>query len=319
MTTLNLEAKDAMQRQILDYLASNVTDSLADKINNGVSIEKDGKQLINKKTLDGFISYAIAESQKITEKGARGAFVSNETVYGWAMHYFEEDSIEGTLYNLDGTPYTAPPKRTTAPKQITPPKPSNTQLSLFDMDTNADETDEAKTIANEPAPSQPTGQDADEDDYYPTSDEIAEILQDVHEQEQKEIRSNYSFYNTYVDYANKYPQAVIAIHVGDFYEVYGGNAVKVADELNLTLTSRQINDENRVPMVGFPYHATDIYFKKINAFCELVIVENNNERRLPKKTDFVDEDGVIHDTNEIEDDIIQFVKTIFGNEIIITR
>jgi len=316
MTTLNLEAKDDMQRQILDYLVSCVTEALADKINNGAPIEKDGKQLINKKTLDGFISYAIAESQKITEKGARGAFVSNEMVYGWAMHYFEEDSIEGTLYNLDGTPYTNPPKQKITPKQITPPKPSNTQLSLFDMDTTSDEP---TPVANEPVLSQPTAQDTDDDDYYPTSDEIAEILQDVHEQEQKEIRSNYSFYNTYVDYANKYPQAVIAIRAGDFYEVYGGNAVKIADELNLTLTSRQINDENRIPMVGFPYHAADIYFKKINAFCELVIVENNNERRLPKKTDFVDEDGVIHDTNELEEDIIQFVKTIFGNEIIIAR
>jgi len=319
MTTLNLEAKDDMQRQILDYLASNLTDSLADKINNGVPIEKDDKQLINKKTLDGFISYAITESQKITEKGARGAFVSNETVYGWAMHYFEEDSIEGTLYNLDGTAYTTPPKQKIAPKQITPPKPSNTQLSLFDMVTNADETDKAKIIVNEPAPSQPAIQDINDDDYYPTSDEIAEILQDVHEQEQKEIQSNYSFYNTYVDYANKYPQTVIAIRAGDFYEVYGGNAVKVADELNLTLTSRQINNENRVPMVGVPYHAADIYFKKINAFCELVIVEDGKERRLSKKTDFIDEDGVIHDTNELEEDIIQFVKTIFGNEIIIAR
>lgn len=100
---------------------------LPKKINNGVPIEKDGKQFISKKTLDAFIQYATAEARKLAEKGARSACVEDGVVYGWAIHYFEEDSIEGTLYNGDRTEYKSIIKTTLkvtakpAPKE--PPKP----------------------------------------------------------------------------------------------------------------------------------------------------------------------------------------------------
>ena len=53
MTNLNLTANGKPQELILAYLQENVSDVLAEKINNGVYIEKDGKTLINKKDLDG--------------------------------------------------------------------------------------------------------------------------------------------------------------------------------------------------------------------------------------------------------------------------
>lgn len=64
--TLNLEAKTKSERKIKAYLEANVSDILADKINNGVRIQKDGKTLICKKTLDGFnvFSYQTVLSEK---------------------------------------------------------------------------------------------------------------------------------------------------------------------------------------------------------------------------------------------------------------
>ena len=56
MVTLNLEAKDKSQERIKAYLESNASEILADKINNGTTFEKDGKQLINRKDLDGLMS-----------------------------------------------------------------------------------------------------------------------------------------------------------------------------------------------------------------------------------------------------------------------
>ena len=130
MIILNLEAKGSAQQRIKEYLEQNASEVLADKINNGVSIEKDGKTLINKKTLDGFMSYATEEARKTVESGARSACIEESVVFGWAIHYFEEDSIEETLYNEDGTKYEkpkpAPKKREKKEKTVISPIVSET-------------------------------------------------------------------------------------------------------------------------------------------------------------------------------------------------
>lgn len=152
MSKLNLTAATPEQQRVKDFLESNVSDVLVEKINNGVRVKKDGLTLINKKDLAGFISYAYEKARETAGKGARCACVSADIVFGWAVHYFEEDSIEGTLYNEDGTVHSVskpsppkPKKENTAPeakkedkKPVSKPKneksalPSN-QFSLFDM------------------------------------------------------------------------------------------------------------------------------------------------------------------------------------------
>lgn len=105
MKQLNLQATTQPQELIKAFLEQNASDVLADKINNGVAIQKDGQTLINKKTLDGFMNYATSEAQKMAEKGSRCACIQDDVVFGWAIHYFEEESIEEKLYNPDGTEY----------------------------------------------------------------------------------------------------------------------------------------------------------------------------------------------------------------------
>lgn len=105
MTELNLTANDPSQERILEYLKEHASDTLVEKINNGTPFEKDGKPLINKKTLSDFMKYACNEAKKLADKGTNSAYIDDVTVYGWAIHYFEEESIEGTLYNPDGTKY----------------------------------------------------------------------------------------------------------------------------------------------------------------------------------------------------------------------
>ena len=147
MVTLNLTAVGAEQELIKKYLAENASESLADKINNGIPIKKDGKTLISKKTLNGFMKYANEEARKLAAKGATSACVEDKIVYGWAMHYFEEDSIEGTLYNEDGTAYKPPKVNKSKPNvsssvsnktSIAIPKEPAGQLSLFDFTDNAE-------------------------------------------------------------------------------------------------------------------------------------------------------------------------------------
>ena len=105
MQTLNLIAKTPSQELVKAYLQENASAVLAEKINDGVIIEKDGKRLINRKTLEGFFKYACDEARKQAEKGKNSACIPDSVVFGWAIHYFEENGIEGTLYNEDGTIY----------------------------------------------------------------------------------------------------------------------------------------------------------------------------------------------------------------------
>lgn len=131
---LNLETKTKEQELVKAYLENNASEVLAEKINSGVRIEKDGKMLINKKTLDGFMKYASDEARKLASKGANSACVEDKVVYGWAIHYFEEDSIEETFYNEDGTEYKPAPKFTPAKiKNVEPEKPKQQQISLFEF------------------------------------------------------------------------------------------------------------------------------------------------------------------------------------------
>ena len=103
MHELNLTANTENERLILEHLKNAASAELAEKINNGARIEKDGKQLINKKTLADCWTFITNEARK--ELNGKSGAITDATVYGWAVHYFEEDSIAGTLYNEDGTPY----------------------------------------------------------------------------------------------------------------------------------------------------------------------------------------------------------------------
>ena len=132
---LNLTAQNKQEELILNYLQNNASETLADKINNGTPFEKDGKPLLNKKTLSGFMKYACDEARKLAEKGANSACIDDATVYGWAIHYFEEESIEETLYTIDGAEYKPTVKRVESNAVKTKPeqkKQENVQYSFFD-------------------------------------------------------------------------------------------------------------------------------------------------------------------------------------------
>lgn len=145
---LNLEAKTKAQQLVKEYLENNASSALAEKINGGAKVIKDGKTLVNKKTLDGFMKYATEEARKLAEKGANSACVEDEVVFGWAIHYFEEDKIEGTLYLEDGTEYKKQSSVTAKVPKVNnaPAKPAQKpQLSMFDMLTNGDNSDISAT------------------------------------------------------------------------------------------------------------------------------------------------------------------------------
>ena len=138
MRELQLEAKTPEEERIKAYLNENASETLREKIENGTVYEKDGHTLTNRKTLSDFMEYACAEARKQAKKGAHSACIEDRVVFGWAIHYFEEDSVVGTLYHTDGTPY-KPQMSKYTPKQsntvTTQGKPSE-KISVPTMDKN---------------------------------------------------------------------------------------------------------------------------------------------------------------------------------------
>ena len=112
----------------------------------------------------------------------------------------------------------------------------------------------------------------------PTEEEITEAqtalneddpsVEEICDRVNKAMSEKYSLsplYSRYKELEKEYPENILALRVGDFYEVLGDNAVKLANELDLTLTGREVGLPERVPMIGFPYHAAEKYFAQIIA------------------------------------------------------
>lgn len=125
---LNLRADGPEQQAVLQYLESNASDVLAEKINNG------------SKTLEGCWKFIESQAKK-KAKGKDCICCSDQEVFGWAVHYFEEDSIkEGEKAAVEkGDTYEVTP---TGMKKVQPepkkekkeePVQLEGQITLFDF------------------------------------------------------------------------------------------------------------------------------------------------------------------------------------------
>ena len=304
---LDLEAKTKEQELVKTYLEENASEVLAEKINNGVRIEKDGKTLINKKTLGGFMKYASSEARKLASNGTNSACVEDKVVYGWAVHYFEEDAIEGNLYNEDGSEYKPAPKVTDKPLiKTVKQKKSTSQISMFDFEEKDERQNEDEQEDNEEPP---------------TQDEINEMLAELAEDKKQEIKQTDrqvpSFYKIYTKVQNQYPDSIVAYRLGDFYEFFDNSAKVVSELCDLTLTGRDCGLENRVPMTGVMYHSADMYFKKILETHKLAVIESDSSiHTYPNETDVINaETGEV--ISEPQDEIISKLRKILGDCFIV--
>lgn len=67
----------------------------------------------------------------------------------------------------------------------------------------------------------------------------------------------------YLEYKKQYPDCQLFFQVGDFYELFFEDAVTVSKVLNLTLTTRDKNDPDPVPMCGVPIAVVDNYLERL--------------------------------------------------------
>ncbi|HKV91251.1 MAG TPA: DNA mismatch repair protein MutS [Candidatus Angelobacter sp.] len=88
----------------------------------------------------------------------------------------------------------------------------------------------------------------------------------------------------YAAIKKQHPNALLFFRLGDFYELFFEDAVVAARELQITLTSRNKEKDQAIPMCGVPYHAAEGYLSKLlRKGFRVAICEQMEDPKLAKK------------------------------------
>ena len=80
--------------------------------------------------------------------------------------------------------------------------------------------------------------------------------------DKKKVKKVTPLMKQYNTIKTKYPDALLLFRVGDFYETFGGDAVKASKILGIILTHRN-NGGDRTELAGFPHHSLNTYLPKL--------------------------------------------------------
>jgi len=69
----------------------------------------------------------------------------------------------------------------------------------------------------------------------------------------------------YLAFKERYPDHILLMRMGDFYESFGEDARRVAETLDIALTTRDRGQPDAVPLAGIPHHALGSYLPKLLA------------------------------------------------------
>lgn len=106
-----MEAKNETEKIILEYFEKNASDSLKARVEQ------------EKKTIAGALNYATEKARK--HRTGNFACVADEVVFGWIMHYFEDEPASKYEAKPSGAKVSAPKKaeKKTAKKKPVTEKP----------------------------------------------------------------------------------------------------------------------------------------------------------------------------------------------------
>ena len=67
----------------------------------------------------------------------------------------------------------------------------------------------------------------------------------------------------YLKIKHSYPDSIVMFRLGDFYETFDDDARLASQELEITLTSRSMGENLRVPMAGVTAHSLENYLARL--------------------------------------------------------
>ncbi len=103
-----------------------------------------------------------------------------------------------------------------------------------------------------------------------------------------------------------YPNAIVFFRLGDFYEMFGDDAVLAAGLLDLTLTSRNRGKPDEIPMCGVPHHAAHGYIARLLelgqqvAICEQMADPSKVKGIVPREVVRVITPGLLTDAQHLD-------------------
>lgn len=86
----------------------------------------------------------------------------------------------------------------------------------------------------------------------------------------------------YLEIKSQHKDSILFFRLGDFYEMFGDDAVSAAKILNITLTARNRGTPNEMPMCGIPYHAAEGYMARLTrAGKKVAICDQTSDPNIP--------------------------------------
>ena len=157
-------------------------------------------------------------------------------------------------------------------------------MSMFDLFDEPETEVEETTVAGEYGEAEVVSDTYEEAPESPVEN-VEPVVEQVPTVEAKEPEKPVisPLWTRYQGYQQEHPEAVIAMRIGDFYEIFGDAAETASAPLDLTVVSRDFGLSERVPMIGFPYHRADTYIEKLRGFTDVAVIESDTEQRLLPK------------------------------------
>ncbi|MBQ5926886.1 MAG: DNA mismatch repair protein MutS, partial [Clostridia bacterium] len=122
----------------------------------------------------------------------------------------------------------------------------------------------------------------------------------------------------------KYPDCVVFYRLGDFYEMFFEDAIKVSGLLDLTLTARDCGNNERAPMCGVPFHAADTYIAKLVslgekvAICEQLTDPKESKGLVERDVVRVISAGTLTDDSMLDESKNNYIACVYKNGDVFT-
>ena len=123
----------------------------------------------------------------------------------------------------------------------------------------------------------------------------------------------------YLEIKKAYPGTILFFRLGDFYEMFNEDAIVGARELEITLTARQKDSPNPIPMCGVPHHAAATYIARLVkkgyrvAICEQAEAAGKGVKLVKRKVVRVITPGTAIDSQLTESRDSNYLSAIAGS------
>src|SRR6188768_3835877 len=120
----------------------------------------------------------------------------------------------------------------------------------------------------------------------------------------------------HADAKRAHPDAIVFFRLGDFYEMFGDDAVVAAPLLELTLTSRNKGKADEIPLAGIPHHAAAGYIARLLslghkvAICEQMADPAKCKGIVPRQVVRVITPGLVTEREHLEANANNFLAAL---------